>query len=146
MDFVKSHFGKMNLWPVATANPPKSDDKYAQKSVQLVRGSYFRSDYFQNPYFSTEFLWVKAKWPEIKAKQKVVKNYFTCVWSSKWKFSLNFWGSETFHSFFQDKTSDTAFLLIHGPNNKNVSLKVKNKNQKNSNDSWRRKLTLNDAK
>ena len=44
MDFV-SHFGKMNLWPVehyfehichhfwvgATANPPKSDDKYAQK-------------------------------------------------------------------------------------------------------------------
>jgi hypothetical protein len=24
----------------AKANPPKSDDKYAQKSVQLVRGSY----------------------------------------------------------------------------------------------------------
>ena len=38
MDFVRSHFGKMKLWPVehfagATANPPKSDDKYAQKSV-----------------------------------------------------------------------------------------------------------------
>ena len=48
MDFVRSHFGKMNLWPVehffeqichhfwvgatgATANPPKKDDKYAQK-------------------------------------------------------------------------------------------------------------------
>ena len=60
MDFVKSHFGEMKLWPVdhffehichyfwvgatanplrATANPSKSDDKYAQKSVQLVRGS-----------------------------------------------------------------------------------------------------------
>ena len=29
MDFVKSHFGK--FWVGATANPPKSDDKYAQK-------------------------------------------------------------------------------------------------------------------
>jgi hypothetical protein len=35
----------------ATANPPKSDDKYAQKSVQLVRVSSFRSDFLQNPYF-----------------------------------------------------------------------------------------------
>ena len=32
-------------------HPPKSDDKYAQKSVQLVRGSSFRSDFLQNPYF-----------------------------------------------------------------------------------------------
>ena len=38
----------------ATANPPKSDDKYAQKSVQLVRGSSFRSDFLQNPYFSVK--------------------------------------------------------------------------------------------
>ena len=68
MDFVRSHFGKMNLWQVehffeyichhswvgatgATANPPKSDDKYAQKSVQLVKGSSFRSEFLQNPYF-----------------------------------------------------------------------------------------------
>jgi hypothetical protein len=35
----------------ATANPPKSDDKYAQKSVQLVRGSSFHIDFLQNPYF-----------------------------------------------------------------------------------------------
>ena len=58
----------MNLWPVehffenichlfwvgaigATENPPKSDEKYAQKSVQLVRGSSFLSDFLQNPYF-----------------------------------------------------------------------------------------------
>ena len=34
----------------ATANPPKIDDKYAQKSVQLVRGSSFRSDFLQNPF------------------------------------------------------------------------------------------------
>jgi hypothetical protein len=67
MDFVGSHLGKMILLPVehffehichhfwvgataiplsATANPPKSDNKYAQKSVQLVRGSSFRSDFF----------------------------------------------------------------------------------------------------
>ena len=37
MDFVTSHFGKMNL---AIANPSKSDDKYVEKSVQLVRGCY----------------------------------------------------------------------------------------------------------
>ena len=35
----------------ATANPPKSDEKYAQKSVQQVSGSSFRSDFLQNPYF-----------------------------------------------------------------------------------------------
>ena len=34
MDFVRSHFGAP-----ATVNPPKRDDKYAQKSVQLVRVS-----------------------------------------------------------------------------------------------------------
>ena len=36
----------------ATANPPKSDGKYAQKSVQLVRGSSLRNDFLQNPYFN----------------------------------------------------------------------------------------------
>jgi hypothetical protein len=41
----------------ATANPPKSDEKDAQKSVQLVRVSSFRSDFLQNPYFGNiEFL------------------------------------------------------------------------------------------
>ena len=52
MYFVRSNFGKMNIWPVehffehichhfwvgttgATANPPKSDDKFVQKSVHL---------------------------------------------------------------------------------------------------------------
>ena len=34
-------------------NPPKSDDKYAQKSVQQVRGLSFQSDFLQNPYFNT---------------------------------------------------------------------------------------------
>ena len=44
-----------HFWMGATAKP-KSDDKYAQKSVQLVRGSSFRSDFLQNPYFSTNLL------------------------------------------------------------------------------------------
>ena len=52
MDFVKSHCRNPPTALGATANPPKSDDKYAQKSVQLVRGSAFRSDFLQNPYFS----------------------------------------------------------------------------------------------
>ena len=34
------------------------DDKYVEKSVQLVRGSYFRNDLSQNPYFK---LYVSAK-------------------------------------------------------------------------------------
>ena len=38
----------------ATANQPKSDDKYAQKSV---RGSSFRSDLLQNPYFKELCSW-----------------------------------------------------------------------------------------
>ena len=42
----------MNLWPVEHIFERKSDDKYAQKSVQLVRGSSFRSDFLQNPYFN----------------------------------------------------------------------------------------------
>ena len=71
MDFVTRHFGKMNLLPVehfyqhichhfwagllgAIANPPKSDDKYVEKSVQLDRGSSFRNALLQNPYFSKE--------------------------------------------------------------------------------------------
>ena len=58
MDFVRSHFGKMNLWPVEHLSPhfgvpvvlpvPQSEEK----NVQLVRGLSFRSDFLHNPYFS----------------------------------------------------------------------------------------------
>ena len=63
MDFVKSHFGKRNLWPVEHffehicllgGCNSKHTQKWWQicsKSVQLVRGSFFRSDFLQNPYF-----------------------------------------------------------------------------------------------
>ena len=47
---MSSFLGGFAVAP-APANPPKSDDKYAQKSVQLVRVSSFRSDFLQNPYF-----------------------------------------------------------------------------------------------
>ena len=67
MNFVRSHFGKMNLWQVehffqhichhfwvgllgVIAKTPKSDDKHVEKSVQLVRS--FQNDLLQNPYFS----------------------------------------------------------------------------------------------
>ena len=59
----------MNLWPVEhffqhichhfwvglllhPTNQLKSDDKYVEKNVQLVRGSFVRNDLLQNPYFS----------------------------------------------------------------------------------------------
>ena len=38
------------LW-LHLLHPPKSEDKYAKKSVQRVRGSSFRGDFLQNPYF-----------------------------------------------------------------------------------------------
>ena len=60
MDFVRSRFGKMKLWPVEhfwlTFFPDQCwfsadlEKKWA-KSVQLVRVSFFRSDFLQNPYF-----------------------------------------------------------------------------------------------
>ena len=45
---ISSH----HFWVGLLLHPLKSDDKYAQKSVQLVRGSSFRSDFLQNSYSS----------------------------------------------------------------------------------------------
>ena len=33
------------------------DDKYVEKSVQLVRGSSFRNGLFQNPFFNDGFFY-----------------------------------------------------------------------------------------
>ena len=49
----------MNLWPVEHFSfnlkigegESNLDDKYVEKSVQLVRGSSFQNDLLQNPYF-----------------------------------------------------------------------------------------------
>ena len=46
MDFVRSHFEKMQL--CSTIQVPFCEEK----SVQLVRVAFFRSDFLQNPYFS----------------------------------------------------------------------------------------------
>ena len=73
MYFVRSHFEKMNLWPVEhffehichhfwvglllhLLHTPKSDDKYAQKRVQPVR-----SDFLQNPYFRPRKAYYKVQ-------------------------------------------------------------------------------------
>ena len=37
----------------AISNPPKSDDKYFERSVELVRGWSFRKALLQNSYFRT---------------------------------------------------------------------------------------------
>ena len=37
-----------HFWIGATANPPKSDDKYAQ----LTRGAFIINDFLRNPHFS----------------------------------------------------------------------------------------------
>ena len=48
----------MNLWPVEHFNNNNHTQKWRQicwKSVQLVRGSFFRNDLLQNPYFSATY-------------------------------------------------------------------------------------------
>ena len=91
--FVKSHLEKMKLWAVenffehichlfwvsATANPPKSDDKYAQKSVQLLRGSSFRSYFLQNSYFSTYIEIFSPKKQVFPRKKNTSPNFFGCA-------------------------------------------------------------------
>ena len=50
------------------------DDKYVEKSVQLVRGSSFRNDLLQNPYFSLSFsknivlFWLQMAYKDSKSK------------------------------------------------------------------------------
>ena len=45
--------------------PPKSDDKCAQKNVQLVRGSSFGSDFLQYTYF------IKVRWHSLDILYKM---------------------------------------------------------------------------
>ena len=74
----------------ATANPPKSDDKYAQKSVQLVRGSSFRSDFLQNPYFSFKN-WHEMYWYLNKIHCCWATERMTCIYLECWfEFLLHF--------------------------------------------------------
>ena len=47
-EYICHHFWVGLLLPT-----PKTDDEYAQKSVQLIRGSSFQSDFFHNLYFSS---------------------------------------------------------------------------------------------
>ena len=41
-----------HFWVGATANPPKSDDSYAQ----LTRGAFIMNDFLQNPHFRDDIL------------------------------------------------------------------------------------------
>ena len=41
-----------HFWVDATANPPKSDDRYAQ----LTRGAFIINDLLQNPHFRYDFI------------------------------------------------------------------------------------------
>ena len=68
----------INHFAPATANPPKSDDKYAQKSVQLVRVSSFRSVFLQNPYFNTrDFTVTEMNLQRMKTQQPKVRYWHT---------------------------------------------------------------------
>ena len=65
MDFVRSHFGKMKLWPVElifshfwawfllySANTPKSEDKYVVKVFNWSEFHLSEMTLLQNPYFN----------------------------------------------------------------------------------------------
>ena len=103
MDFVRIHFVKMNLWPVehffehichhfwvgATAN------KYAQKSVQLVRGSSLRSEFLQSPYFRTHLqIRIESQQFSLRALIRIV---WRCMSAHKWimlVFLFDFWRTD----------------------------------------------------
>ena len=58
MDFIRSHFEKMNFWSVEHFFITKGYLYYyrypfvMKKNVLLVRGASFRTDFLQNPYFT----------------------------------------------------------------------------------------------
>ena len=63
-------------------HPPKSDDKYAQKSVQLVRGLSFRSDFLQNLYF---------KWPTMQDLAQATLDEVNQAWAGLGVNSVSFY-------------------------------------------------------
>ena len=52
MDFVRSHFGKMQLWEVTKRYLYSTAGTFLwRKSVKILRVAFFRGDFLQNPYF-----------------------------------------------------------------------------------------------
>ena len=105
MYFVRSYFGKMQLWQVerfflqqkGTIQVPFCEEK----SVQLVRVAFFRSDFLQNPYFSVHL--------------------FNIGWTTKTFLAIfNFFGIGIWKLKCVDCNSD---LIVSGPG-PNVDLSV----------------------
>ena len=105
----------MKLWPVkhffgATANPPKSDDKYAQKSVQLVRVSSFRSDFLQNPYFKKYWLYLSFHIIFLKISIQSLSGISV---SNQLKFSWPIWNCEHYDFGLTENNNKGKILNIY---------------------------------
>jgi hypothetical protein len=80
MDFVKSHFGKMQLWIVEHFHLHKKVPvviNHNIRSVQLFRVAFFRIDFFQNPYFNTTGILVSGL---VVWSDKFLPSFFTLIY------------------------------------------------------------------
>ena len=128
MDFIRSTSEKMNRWPVEHFFPPFFTrsvliwKKTGEKSVQLVRGSFFRKYFLWNPYFSC------AAWNVFPINSLMTS---TSTWSNIWKKVLSltvasfleFVGPSVFlstHFFILEINAENLHILL--PNNKNSVL------------------------
>ena len=75
MDFVRSHFGKMKLWPVEhffehichhfwvdlLLHPPESDDKYTWSEFHLSKVTFLQNQYFNLKVKTLQSKYYKAR-------------------------------------------------------------------------------------
>ena len=77
----------------ATANPPKSDDRYAQ----LTNGAFITNDFLRNPHFSKVFDPLKpllcTNFPNDFTAAPFEMDFHTG--SKRFRFKLNFWNFKT---------------------------------------------------
>ena len=89
MDFISSTSKKINIWPFEHFFPPVFfpdqcwSGKNGGKSVQLVRGSFFRKYFLWNPYFS----WLPSSSKYVKTNRKTL---YLHTYSSYYTYYLEF--------------------------------------------------------
>ena len=126
MDFVKSHFGKMQLWivehfhlhrkvPVVINHNVwffKCYDSLVQvpfcedESVQLFRVAFCQSDFLQNPYFSEDICYQKSPYLKTRKSQKQIS------WETK-----HLWGlwSKSVQLFWEPIQNRVCMSKVRGP-------------------------------
>ena len=116
MDSVRSTSEKMNLWPVEHFCPPIFSrsvliwKKLGDKSVQLVRGSFFRKYFLWNPYFSNlkNFANSRPSVSNFKSFSQSLEHFFLTIDQNNFgkKGSIRAEGRTIFAEFFKKFRSE----------------------------------------